>query len=305
MAGVTGKAQIDQAVEKFVAESRYTLQERRGPIRSVINTVRLPENEGPSVNIPKYGTVTTSALTEGVDMAQAQQITDTGMVLTPSEYGAQVVLTDMMMMTVKDEFMGVASRILADSFDRQQDQTLCDDGANFSVSLGSAGTAMNIGHLMAAEAAIKYGSPAAGAGRGGEPGPGTVHVFHTPAGFHPVKKGLSGQTGGAVVQASGGTANQPGSPPDPQGFSENFMVGTVSCHTDINFNKDASDDAIGIALVPDAWILVELGPAAGIETERDASLRGTEVNYVGRWARGEYRDAWGKGMTFDSAAPTS
>lgn len=296
---VTAKAQIDQAVNKFVAESRYTLQERKGVIRSYISNIRLPENEGPSVNIPKYGQVTTYALTEGVDMAQAQQITDTGMVITPAEFGAQVVLTDLMMMTVKDEFMQVASRILADSFDRQQDQTLCDDFANFSLGLGSAGTALNPGHVLAAEASIKYNGPANGsAGRGGEPGPGTVHFFQTPAAFHPVRKGLGGPVLGV------GAATQ-GAVPSPVGFAENFSVGGVMCHSDINISKDTSDDAVGGTLVPDAWILVELGPAAGIETERDASLRGTEVNYVGRWARGEYDDNWGRSATFDSALPTS
>lgn len=53
MAGVTAKAQVDQAVGKFLAESRYTLQERRGVVRSIIDVMSLPENEGPSVNIPE------------------------------------------------------------------------------------------------------------------------------------------------------------------------------------------------------------------------------------------------------------
>src|SRR3990167_9683629 len=101
MAGVTGTTQIDQAVEKFLAASRYTLQERPGVVARSIQNIRLPENSGPSVNIPKYGTVTTYALTEGVDMAQAQQISDTLMTITPAEFGAQVILTDLMMMTVK------------------------------------------------------------------------------------------------------------------------------------------------------------------------------------------------------------
>src|SRR3989304_4466763 len=115
---------IDQAVNKFLAESRFTLQERPGVVESSIRNEALPENEGPYLNIPKYGTVTTYALTQGVDMAQAQEITDTLMSLQPTEFGAQVVLTDMLLMTVKDEFFRVAGQILADSFDRQQDQTL-------------------------------------------------------------------------------------------------------------------------------------------------------------------------------------
>jgi hypothetical protein len=29
------------------------------------------------------------------------------------------------------------------------------------------------------------------------------------------------------------------------------------------------------------------------------------LNFVGRWARGEYNDTWGREMLFDSALPTS
>ncbi len=42
-----------------------------------------------------------------------------------------------------------------------------------------------------------------------------------------------------------------------------------------------------------------------VELERDASLRAWELNFVGRWARGEYSDSWGAEMLFDSATPTS
>src|SRR3990167_1710592 len=172
MPGVTVKTQIDQATRTFLAESRYTLQERPGVIAGSIRRERLPEHQGASVNIPKYGTVTTYALTEGVDMAQAQQITDTLMTITPAEFGAQVILTDLMMMTVKDEFFRVAGRILADSFDRQREQTLCDDFDNYSNNQGTTtGVALNLGNIMAGHAALKYGQRAAGAGRGGEPAP--------------------------------------------------------------------------------------------------------------------------------------
>src|SRR5690348_1894231 len=115
-AGLTGTAQIDQAVNKFLAESRFTLQERPGVVQKSIRNENLPTHQGPSVNIPKYATITTYALTEGVDMAQAQQITDTLMTLTPTEYGNQTVLTDMMLDESRDEFFRVAGRIQGDSW---------------------------------------------------------------------------------------------------------------------------------------------------------------------------------------------
>lgn len=298
-AGVTGTGQITKAVKKFLAESRYTLQERPGVIKSNIRVEALPENFGPSVNIPKFNTVTTYALTEGVDMAQAQQISDTAMVLTPAEYGAQVILTDMNLMEARDDFFQVAGRILGDSFDRQQDQTLCDDAANFSVGLGSAGTALFAGHIMAAHAGIVYNAPADGtAGRGGEPAPDPIFGFFTPMTLHSAVKGLSGpvQAVGAATQAL---------LPSPQDIGrQEWNIGGVKVLSDINLNKDTSDDVVSAVLSKEAWILVTLGDEMDAEQERDSSLRAWEINIVGRWARGEYNDGWGRSMTFDSSKAT-
>lgn len=298
MPGVTGTSQIDAAVEKYVAESRYTLQEKPGVVKGSIQHERLPEGQGPTVYIPKYGQVSTYALTEGVDMTQAQQITDTVMSITPAEYGAQVVLTDMMLMTVKDEFFRVAGRILGESFDRQQDQTLCDDLDNFSVALGSASTALALGHVMAAEAGIMYGSPASGAGRGGEPGQGAISGIFTPAQIHALRKSATMVIStGEMLYKDGPTGSSKG------GFS--FPGVNVNIKSDINIIKDSSDDAKGGVLAERSMIFVELGKGPGAEKERDASLRGWEVNFVGRWARAEYADAWGREMLFDSVSPTS
>ena len=237
---ITTTTTIDDAVKKFLAESRYTLQERPGVVKSSIRVETLPEHEGPSIKIPKFNTVTTYALSEGIDMSQVQTISDTVMTLTPTEFGAQVMLTDLMLLESRDEFFRVAGRVLAESYDRQQDQTLCDDLDNFSTALGSAGTALVVGHIMAAHSAIKYGSPAAGAVRGGEPGPDPVSGIFTPAQLHSLKKSMAGQVGGAVVLATGGTATQTGSPKlDQVAFSEQFNVGGVVCKSDINFLRTA------------------------------------------------------------------
>jgi hypothetical protein len=303
MAGATGTAQIDQAVEKFVAKSRYTMQERKGVVRSSIRVESLPENEGPSVNIPKYGQVSTYALTQGVDMTQAQQITDTGMVITPAEFGAQVVLTDMMLMTVKDSFFEVASRILADSFDRQQDQVLCDDFDNYSIALGSESTALTLGHVMAGHGSVKYNAPANGtAGRGGEPAPDPISLIITPAQIHALNKNMLGGMGATAATQFTPDSDRAG-PPEGQ-FTIPGLPG-LTVKSNININKATDDGAKGGLFSKEAQILVELGSAASVEKERVASLRAWELNYVGRWARGEYDDDWGREMIFDSALPTS
>lgn len=302
-AGPTTTTQIDQAVRKFLAESRFTLQERPGVFMKSVRNETLPTNQGPSVNIPKYATISTYALTEGVDMAQSQQITDTLMTLTPTEYGNQVVLTDMMLDESKDEFFRVAGRIQGDSWVRFIDQTLADDASNFSVQLGGAGTSLAVGHLMAAQEGIVYNAPADGtAGRGGEPAPAPYSFIFTPAQLHSLRKSLS-----LAVRYSSATPDLAESGKvmgSTQGeWSIPGIDGTIK--SDINISKDTSDDAHGVCLSEQAWIYVTLGGGPSAERQRDASLRAWEVNYVGRMARGEYNDSWGRDMLFDSAKATS
>lgn len=296
---VTQKSSIDDAVRRYVAESRYTMQERPGVVWANIRKETLPTGQGGSVNIPKYGTVNTVALSEGIDMAQAQEITDTGLAITPAEFGAQVVITDLQLMTTKDEFFRVAGKVLGDSFDRQREQTLCDDMDNFSVALGSAGTALNLGHVMAAYASVKYNTTANGAaGRGGEPAPDPVYGFLTPAMIHSLKKTMVGGIG-----AVGNTQVVPAL--DRADYQDQFNAAGVNIRGTINFNKDTSDDVKGGIISKEALIGVQLGSGPDAEKERDASLRAYEVNFVGRWARAEYNDAWGREALFDSALPTS
>ncbi len=295
----TTTAEIDDAVKTMVAESRFTMQERPGVVKSSIRNETLPENTGGTFNTPKYGTVSTTALTEGVDMANAQAITDSNLAIVPAEFGSQVVLTDMMLMTVKDEFFRVAGRLLGEGFDRQQDQTLCDDAANFSLTLGAAGTALHYGHALAAQDSLAYNGPAdSTAGRGGEPAPNPLTLIQTPAALHSLKMGLRGpaQAVGAAGQAD---------TVDRSDLGDQFSSGGITFKSDINFSKDTADDALGLFLSKEAWIFVTLGPSPSEERERDASLRAWEVNFVGRWGRGEYDDSWGRGMLFDSALPTS
>lgn len=300
MAGVTGKAQIDQATRTFLAASRYTLQERPGVLWGSIRHEDLPKQQGPSVNIPKYGQVSTYALTEGVDMSQAQQITDTLMTLTPSEYGAQVFLTDLMLMTVKDEFMRVAGRIQADSFDRQREETLCDDASNFSVTNGAGAAALTVGHVLANHARIKGAAAADGtAARGGEPGPDPICGIVTPAISHDLQKNLVGGMGASAATQISPSLDKLGKD------SGSYMVGQTTIKTSVNLLKSTADDVVCPFLSKEAWIGVTLGGGPSGENERDASKRGWEINYVGRWARGEYNDSWGVASTHDSALPTS
>lgn len=298
----TTQESIDDAVLRFVAKSRDTLQERSGVMWDSLEHENLPEGQGPNVTVPKYNQLSVGQLTDGLDMANAQEILDTPTTITPAEWGGQVVLTDMMMMTVRDSFFEVGSRLLRNAYDRQVDIELCDDIDNISGTLGSAGTAFNIGHLMAAHAAIKYNAPAdASAGRGGEPAPDPTFCIATPSQIHSLRKTLAGGVG-----AAGATQNAPETERMKKvegSFTIDGIPG-LTVKSNINIEKDTSDDA-KLGVFSKMWQIISQLGSIGIARERDESLRAWEVNIVGRWGRAEYNDAFGREGTFDSANPTS
>lgn len=298
----TTQASIDDAVLRFVAKSRDTLQERDGVMWNSLQHENLPTGQGSTVTVPKYNQLTVGQLTDGIDMTQSQEILDTPTTITPSEWGGQIVLTDMMMMTVRDSFFELGSRMLRNAYNRQVNITLSDDIDNLSVTMGSAGTAFNLGHLMAGHASIKYNAPANGtAGRGGEPAPDPTYCVATPSQIHSLRKTMVGGIGAA--------ANTQITPDMSQAkkvegeFTIDGIPGlTVKSNLDIT--KDTSDDA-KLGIFAALWqIVTELG-SVSIKQTRDESLRGTEVNIVGRWGRSEYDDNFGREGTFDSALPTS
>ena len=296
---ITGPGSITNAVDVMVAESRFVMEERPGVIWDSISKEKLPLHKGRSVTIPKYGTLNTAPLTEGVDLTMAQEITDSAITITPSEYGAKVVVTDVEMDTIRDDFWRVAGRLLGDSFNRQREWVLCDDAPSFSVTGGSAGTAFNLGHAMAMFASLQYNAPAAGvAGRGGEPAPTPIYAFMTPSTAHSLKKTMVGGIGAAANTQV---------PPDlaRTKLSEEFEAGGVMVKTTIHLSKDTSDDAVFPIMSEMAWIGVEHGGGPKAERQRDASLRGEEIVFSGRWGRGEFNDSWGRAFTADSALPTS
>lgn len=296
---MAGFNSIDDAMETMVAESRFTMSERPGVIWKNISKEPFLLHKGRTMTVPKYGLVNADFLTEGIDLTAAQEITDTAITITPAEYGAKVLVTDIEMATMRDDFMKTAGMLLGSAFDVLREQELCDDAANFSVTAGSAGTALNLGITMAMHASLKYNAPAAGtAGRGGEPAPDPILGFITPATAHSLKKTMVGGIG-----AAGATQVVPAL--DRANLSEEFEAGGVQIKTSINFNKDTSDDVVSIFMSKMAWIGVEFNGGPKAENQRDASLRGTELVFSGSWGVSEYNDAWGRAVTLDSALPTS
>jgi len=306
MAGPTTRTSLaDSVPTEFIAAVKLTAQE--GPVmRNLIQTVTLPEGEGGVYEETELSRAIAYALTEGVDMAQAQEITDGHMEITPAEIGAQIVRTDLAERQIsrKANLPRLLGEILGNSIITKEDVDLLSLLDGFTVALGAAGTTLTSGYIMAAGAAIRAGGQAAAAITAGtqNPAPDPIYGVFNDNMMHSVNKELSL---GLATPISG--VQIPGTDYSVEVLKNAAVrrIGGVDVFRDNNLGKDATDDALGGVFSKQALRLVRFGGGPNMEPERDASGRWTEMNIVTVYGTGEWKDAWGREMCFDAASPTS
>ena len=282
---ITTGASIGDVVDTVIAEARRT-QMHRTVMEPLVRTYRVTRGAGDTLEIPKFGTVTAGALTEGVDMTNPQTLATTKVTITPAEVGAQIVITDRALRTAREDMARAAGRVLGDAVAKKLDADLLGLLDGFSTSLGAAGTSITMGHLRAAVSRLHAAA---------EPAPmpyyGVLHPYQAhdlaadlaPVGTYPVPSGIS------------------------QTVLENHWVGRafgVDLFQAGNLPVDADDDVKGGVFSREALVLVIFKDWA-VERERDASLRAWELNVVADYGYAKYQDAWGVEMYFDAAAPSS
>lgn len=328
MAGPTTKTSVaDSLPDTFIAEVRLKVQE--GPVmRNLVNNVTLPMGEGGQWEMTELSRATAIALTDGVDLSTADEITDATLQITPTEFGAQVIVTDLArdQITKRTDLVRQVGRILGNAMVTKEDVDLLTQLDSFSTALGAAGVSLTLGHILAASAAIRAGGQAAGAITAGsqEPAPGPYYGVFSDNQLHTVVKefvwgqtfGITAATDGAFVQMpintyeDGTTASVAGvnaQVSDNRALREAYVgkVGQAQIFADNNLGKDASDDAKGGVFSKEAIVQVHFRGGPKMEPDRDPSLRGTEYNIVMVKGVGEWKDAWGREMLFDAASPTS
>jgi hypothetical protein len=328
-AGITGKTAVaDSLPDTFIAEVRLKVQE--GPVmRSLVNNVMLPMGEGGQWEMTELSRATAIALSDGVDLASAEQITDSTLQITPTEFGAQVVVTDLArdQITKKTDLVRQVGRILGNSMVTKEDVDLLTQLDSFNTSLGGAGRSLTLGHILAGATAVRTGGQAAAAIVAGtqEPAPSPISAVFNDNMLHTVIKQMAlgtitGYTATATrlffksadegaTEDSGTAAVSGDRTPvsDNRALREAFVgtVGRANVIADNNLGKDASDDAKGGVFSKEAIVQVHFRGGPKMEPERDASKRATEYNIVMVKGVGEFKDAWGREMQFDAASPTS
>jgi hypothetical protein len=294
----TGSANLSSIANRIIRSARYT-QEANAPSWQLIEKIPLPKGAS-TVRWPKFGTFTISDLVDGQDMVDEQTLGMTFVDLTATERGAKIVLTDKLVREwgTTDAF-SVIGRQFGEAAARKQDR---DTNALYgalsgSSRYGAAGTALTLALYAAGIARSRggSGSSAAGNSTGVEPFDPTYAVLHPHQSYQVTR---------TATAIGAGTSMRVNDMREEKMLTKffKFSFNGVDAYESKNINIDSSGDAIGVLAQRDALVgLTSVGWRT--ERERDASARGTEVNFVSDYGVSELDDRHGAGLLYDAAAP--
>ena len=234
-----------------------------------------------------YSTATVQTLTEGEDLANAQSFNKTlKYTLTPYEKGAQFILTDLMIMNDPDDARQAASFELGSAMAQKIDTDMVNLFSSFSTDKGpGAGSTATIADFAAAISVLRNNKA---------PVQNLQVVLH-PYHWHDIWVELGQPSANQAFL--GDAANQ---------ALRDFWMGrflAVNWYVSANISVDGSDDAVSGVFNSQA-LGFDSRIAPYLETERDASLRATELNMVAGYAVGVLRDEFGVKYTADATEPS-
>jgi len=299
-------AQVAGVPSEFLAEIRLKTQE--GDVMTNLMTkMTLPANQGPNFVMETLARANVYALSQGVDMAQNQTMSFTEVVCSPGEYGGMLILTDHQIAS-KANIWRNAGKVLGQAFSRKEDVdslTMLDGFAN---ALGGTGTILTVGHIIAGGERVGLGGYVANSSAftagSVEPGPKPYLGVFNDAQLHAARKYLAV---GAIAGATTGShlALQSEAAAEMLREAKLGKIGDVQVYVDNNLGKDTADDAKGGIFSKAALMHVQFLGGPTTATDRDESLRATEIIITGWYANLEYNDAWGVEVLCDASLPSS
>ncbi|SRR6266498_1246467 len=294
----------------------YLLEQERGKLINCATRETMPAHTGTAYNYINYGLLTAYNATDGVDAAQAQALRDSKTSYSPGEVVVNVVVSDRTVARVADpSLLAKVGEMCMRAIELKEDQDGCNKFSSFTPTLGSTGTVHTVGHLFAAEAALRMGSSTVTP----EPAPlpwfAVLHPYTLAAAavrLVPLAAGPGATALGTAGVLGASTATGVISDLGMQvllgkGLLRQLDMGEIYVIADANapYGVSAATDAYSGYFSKEGLIFVsEVTPY--MRQERDESLRGVEITAVTSYAWGVYRPAaYGVLGTFDATAPTS
>lgn len=259
-----------------------------------------PNHAGSTVNIPYFHEVAATVLVEGVDMIASETMADTNVQITLEENGAKIILTDNAIEDDAEEVRNVAGRILGQAMEKKRDEDLLGQLGAGATSLCGSGNVLTMGVLAAAKALL--GGNATGTG-GPAPLPYVIvlHPYQTLDIVDTLTPILP------QLPAAGSTGMQAIGTAFTDDIIRNYTVGRLF---GMNVVEDGNLAFTAVSIQGGAFAQGEGGGIVlatarewDVRPERDESLRGWELNCVGRYGVGTYNTSWIVEIWSDATQP--
>lgn len=276
---------LESASRIIIATARYT-EEHNAPAMNLIEQFTLPKGSK-QVTVPKVAQMEMSDLVDGQDIIDEEDIGMTTVDLTAAEVGAKIIITDKLARQSAENVFSMIGRQLGDGMARKKDKDVLALYSGFSTDIGAAGRAMSLANVSATVAYAK-----------GKKFGTQVYIVQ-----HPF----------AVWDIANTAVTASSTYPVPAGWSAdllgNFFSGLrpingVPIFEDGNITIDASDDAVGVCADKSALAVLKSVDIKK-ETERDASMRATEVIITADYGVFELDDSKGVALTLDAGTPAT
>lgn len=277
-------ADISSYVQKIFEDAMFVARESN--IMAGLVTQFTDQNGDASRTNSNYGTATISQLAETDDLASQTLTPSTYQTLTPSEFGAQVFLTDRRIDNDPFGARNDAAQELGMAMAESIETAIISDFPNLNGgAVGSAGTALTWGHIFAAETQLRA-----------KKAPGRLKVILSPFQWY----GLG--TAASIVGTPARNA-----PAFQDRVTNNMVPDNVFTVGNLDFYLSAhiaTGTASVAAMFAQPALALDTRRPVRLEPERDASRRGWELNMTTVYAHGVWRPEWGVKMTGNSSIPT-
>jgi hypothetical protein len=307
----TGEA-LDASLNTMITEF-YRLRDEIPKLKDYTTKFTLAPHSGRSKVILDYGRLIARDLSDGVDITEAQDLSDAQTAYSPNEVGLKVILPRTTVRRVADpDLMRQTGRMMAAAYYLKEDTDIANEFDSFTTAtLGAAGTVLSPGLISAGVAGIRVGNNVTTP----EPAPEPYFGIFHPCSIHSVANRIIPLTDVPVgtnvyVPTAAGATVGPGR----TAFGDQVLqqgskaIGTLAGATIVtsaNIPVDASNDAEGVVCSREGLIYVsEFEPME--ETQDDVSLRGKELVFTGSYVAGVHRPlAFGITVTCDAVLPTA
>ena len=280
MANETTSSTLDELFENITQEAIFTFEET-SVMRPLVTTYPIT-GSGKTISVPVYPTVSANAVNEATDLTNTA-INPTEATITASEVGVMTTLTDLGRDSASRNVGADIGQLFGNAIAKKVDTDLAALFVNFTTNeVGAAATELDADLIFKAVAKLRMQNV---------PAP-YYGVFH-PRAVYNLKKSLTQAGYNTNANAISDIGNE---------ILRNNFIGTVAgvqIFENANITPDASDDAYGAVFHP-ASLGLALKEDFKVETQRDASLRATEIVASITYGKGAIKQSYGCAVITDT-----